>query len=129
MRRILALTYEPKIEGVINGSIRQTIRPITDHLRPWRIGDSIAFHGWSGAPYDSEWSFRTQYNPVTFAEPIRGSAKGLIWRDVLWEWDCQVVEALAISDGIVPATGPELKRVLESYHSDIEGRSFQVIRW
>jgi len=40
----LPLTYEPKIPGVIDGTIQQTIRV----GRKFRVGDLVSFHGWEG---------------------------------------------------------------------------------
>jgi hypothetical protein len=67
---IKALTYKPKIDGVLTGKIRQTIRPITflrvekfnttihNYPKPVLEGDTILFHGWEGKPYRSPWSWR-----------------------------------------------------------------------
>jgi hypothetical protein len=75
---IKALTYAPKIPGVLSGEIRQTIRPTpspinyrrcaTDKeiiamrekvmLAIVREGDYVLFHGWEGKPYRSPWSWR-----------------------------------------------------------------------
>jgi hypothetical protein len=63
----IPLTYAPKIPGVLNGSIWQTIRV----GRKYRVGDLVSFHGWSGQPYRSKWSFRTPYFPLVMARPIR----------------------------------------------------------
>jgi len=40
----LPLTYGPKIAGVLDGTIRQTIRV----GRKFSPGDLVSFHGWSG---------------------------------------------------------------------------------
>jgi hypothetical protein len=49
-----ALTYEPKIQAVIDSRCTQTIRPKWDK----QVGDRIGFHGWEGRPYRSKWSWR-----------------------------------------------------------------------
>lgn len=54
-KRILPLTYPPKVGPVREGKYTQTIRP----GRKFRIGDLVMFHGWEGKPYRSKWSFRT----------------------------------------------------------------------
>ena len=63
---VKSFTYEPKIEGVRRGEIRQTIRP--KGKRPVEVGDRILFHGWTGRPYRSPWSWRL---PVS-----RGTSRG-----------------------------------------------------
>ena len=59
-KHILPLTYKPKIQDVLDGKITQTIRPIS-YTKPKNVGDLVMFHGWSGKPYGSKWSFRTSY--------------------------------------------------------------------
>jgi len=58
-KHILALTYKPKIPGVLTGKITQTIRPLSDKRK--NKNDLIMFHGWSDKPYRSKWSFRTPW--------------------------------------------------------------------
>jgi hypothetical protein len=70
----LPLTYEPKIPGVIDGTIRQTIRV----GRKFRVGDLVSFHGWEGRPYRSKWSFRTPYFTLTMARAIRIVPGGIV---------------------------------------------------
>lgn len=64
MKHILPLTYEPKIQDVIDGKCTQTIRPISS-TKFKEKGDLVMFHGWSGQPYFSKWSFRTPYWEIT----------------------------------------------------------------
>jgi hypothetical protein len=139
---ILAITYQPKIEGVKNGTIRQTIRPLSKV--PRKVGDKLILHGWKGKPYRSPWSWRREekvrdvfemecyadhfvfeggdrlhFNPW---KPIRFKGK-------LDKWSLPL--ALARLDGISPPTGLELKHVLESYHGKFTDKpvQMQVIRW
>jgi hypothetical protein len=87
---IKALTYAPKIPGVLSGKITQTIRPLPvspviynrptleqrekmrrkQKLGTVRPGDSILFHGWEGKPYRSPWSWRlkVQVDAVYFTK-------------------------------------------------------------
>jgi hypothetical protein len=130
LKRVLPLTYAPKIPGVIAGEIRQTIRldSVITEL------DQIAFHGWSGTPYRSPWSFRTPYYTVILAEPVMFFPDYVLWPidvAVKWEWDSQLINDVAQRDGIEPGTGPALKQVLESYHGPIpaRGRCGTIIRW
>lgn len=126
IRKYLPLTYEPKIQGVLNGSIFQSIRIDTI----LEIGDSIAFHGWEGTPYKSPWSFRTPYCEINWAEPIR------IHEDsIYYPWEKLKIPAggpelkyLAALDGIEPATGEELLRILHAFHGSgtLKGK---IIRW
>ena len=48
---ILSMTYGPKIAGVMDGSIRQTIR----HTERIKVGDKLILHTWTGKPYRSPW--------------------------------------------------------------------------
>ncbi len=125
----IPLTYFPKIPGVLDGTIRQTIRI----HRTYEPGDRIAFHGWAGVPYRSPWSFRTEYFVIETAFPIvifewgiMNGVDGMAHERFLWEQ----LDSLAEKDGIVPATGEELGRVLTAYHKIPEcGLLAQVLRW
>ena len=72
---IRPLTYAPKIPGVLDGTIRQTIR-VGQKLA---AGDRILFHGWAGTPYRSKWSFRTPYFTLIAVIPIRIRPDGLLF--------------------------------------------------
>jgi len=131
----VSLTYQPKIRGVMDGTIRQTIRKIGMAGEKWP-GDLISFHGWSGRPYRSPWSWRLPYTPITFAEPIRAFAEGIQWplQDDpdcgIYSWDSLFCRALAQLDGIYPATGQHLKTVLMDLNKiPEEGILMQIIRW
>ena len=127
----LALTYQPKIESVRNGTCVQTIRTI-GKSGPKSVGDLISFHGWAGKPYHSLWSWRTPYWKISSAEKILLSNSG--WgqeiRDAV-PWDHPVTNMIARLDGIVPPTGIELKSVLLAKNGAFppEGVAAQVIRW
>ena len=63
---IMSFTYEPKIEAVKSGECRQTTRIDTNV----KEGDYILFHGWSGRPYRSKWSWRQKVR-VKEVIPVR----------------------------------------------------------
>lgn len=130
----LPLTYEPKIEAVKNGECLQTIRVI-GKAGPKRVGDLISLHGYvngRGTP----WTWRTPYRIITEAIPIEIYDAG-VWIDPIW---CKKSSGtfwwsdlawLAALDGIVPATGEELKRVLAGKNNLVNSRGIeaQIIRW
>jgi len=126
IRKYLPLTYEPKINGVLNGSIFQSIRVDTI----LEIGDLIAFHGWSGKPYKSPWSFRTPYLEINWAEPIRIHKDFIYypWEKKKFKIGDSELNYLAALDGIQPATGEELLRILHEYHGP-ETLKGKIIRW
>lgn len=128
----LPLTYGPKIPGVLSGDIGQTIRV---GWMKYQIGDRIAYHGWSGVPYRSKWSFRTEYFTLHTAIPIWMCRTGFELPAFdcpagFYPWEHPVMDTLARLDGIEPATGVELGNVLNRYHkltdTAIPG---QIIRW
>lgn len=129
----LPLTYEPKVKGVQDGTIRQTIRP------KWKfiVGDQVAFHGWTGKPRRSEWIYLTKsYYTLTDVRNIWIFPEGLGFPALRYDlvevfsWNSPLCDVLARLDGIVPATGEELGNVLKSKNkipeSGIEG---QISRW
>ena len=126
LHKFLPLTYEPKIPGVLDGSITQSIR-IDTRLD---IGDFIAFHGWEGRPYHSSWSFRTPYYKITLAKPIN-IHKDFVYLPLskreLYIGD-PLLDRLAEKDGIEPATGKELIRVLHDMHGP-EILHGKILRW
>jgi len=124
----VSLTYKPKISGVVDGTITQTIRKGCRY----NIGDWISFHGWEGRPYQSKWNNRTPYFKINSVSYVWLRNEGIAPQRVphaiqLWE-DCNII---AERDGIVPPTGAALKSVvlgdkpLRSGHC-IEA---QIIRW
>lgn len=132
----LSVTYDPKITGIIDGTVRQTIRT------GWKfaVGDLVAFHGWSGRPYHSSWGFRTPYLPLTEVLSIEIVPNGFLWMAVdgrvetgqgamYSKWD--ELDRIAMLDGIVPPTGQELKNVLLGTRPLRDGERIeaQIIRW
>jgi len=124
VRRFLPLTYRPKIQAVLDGTITQSIRINTD----LQVGDSIAFHGWSGKPYHSPWSFRTPYMPVRHAERITVRKDSIYFPNEKVAVIAGDLNYLAALDGIEPATGEELIRVLHAMHGGgtLHGK---ILRW
>lgn len=127
MKRWLPLTYGPKIAGVLDGTIRQTIRK---GCRYWE-GDEIAFHGWSGKPYRSPWSFRTGYYPLKEVYEIDIRPDGILIHSmiekyvvVVYPWE--QLDEIAGLDGIDPPTGEALRDVLLGMGCT---GSAQILRW
>jgi len=125
MKKILPLTYEPKIDGVVKGTITQTIR------KGWKYkaGDQIAFHGWEGKPYRTPWNFRTGYYTLKEVIPIMVHVDE-IWflhrEDVTIYREYDALDELARLDGIDPPTGEALRDVLLSM--GCTGNA-QILRW
>lgn len=120
----LSLTYLPKIPGVCDGSIRQTIRA----GRKFGVGDLVSFHGWEGVPYRSKWSFRTPYVPLVAAIPIQVYPGGIEVDEEYLPWAS--LDDLALLDGIDPPTGEALRGVLVTTCKIGEGGiEAQVLRW
>jgi len=130
----LSLTYEPKIDSVIDGTIRQTIRAVGKAGKK-EEDDLISLHGWIGKPYHSSWSFRTKYAKIWMAEDILIIPTGMLHyhndkfqKEV--NWDNYEMAHLAKADGIVPPTGEALRDVLfEKNKIPNEGIWAQIIRW
>lgn len=127
----LPLTYAPKIQGVIDGSIYQTIRAGNGV----HVGDRIRFHGWAGIPYRSGWSFRTKYFKVDNVINCRINFQGIWIGQKLIKWFEGEADVIAALDGIVPPTGEALWQVLQKYRRGRrtplmrEGGEYQIIRW
>ena len=126
----MALTYEPKIVGVLSGDVVQTIRV----GRKFAVGDVVSFHGWEGRPYHSKWSFRTPYVALVDVCDILMSDAGIEFQKsgavelgVLVPWSN--LDELARCDGIVPPTGAALKAVLMSGVKSKKSIEAQIIRW
>jgi len=132
----LPLTYKPKIDGVRNGTIRQTIRMGTKY----HAGDMVMFHGWAGRPYYSSWDFRTEYFELLEIQNCISTDDGIIIRGVdtlqsnpliystglkLWG-DCDQIAEL---DGIDPPTGQALRDALIGRNGNIDGKTAQILRW
>lgn len=127
----LPLTYPPKIPGVCDGTIGQTLRPGMKYI----VGDRISFHGWEGKPYRSKWSFRTPYFTLTEVIPTYLFLDGIALPNLdftrLFEWSHPEIDKIARLDGIDPPTGEALRDLLNTmYKLSAEGGiPFQIIRW
>ena len=120
----LPLTYTPKIPGVLDGTIRQTIRV----GRKFSPGDLVSFHGWSGRPYRCPWSFRTPYAALKAVIPITILTDGIEAPREFRPWS--LLDGIARLDGIEPPTGAELYRVLSGMHKiPDDGIEAQILRW
>ena len=121
-RYVKGFTYTPKIEGVKNGTITQTIRRLTN-IKP---GDTILFHGWKGKPYKSKWDWRLR---VVIISVNKGEMRknGFYSYPKFYDWDGAEIAEIARLDGINPPTGRELKRVLEQFYN--EGAELDIITW
>ena len=124
-RKNVPLAYDPKIRGVLDGTIRQTIRT----GRRYMVGDKISFHGWKGRPYWSEWSFRTPYYELVEVILITLYPGGIEIGGNIKPWS--QLDDLACLDGIDPPTGEALGEVLNAMykiwdHGSIEA---QILRW
>jgi len=121
----LPLTYAPKIAGVCDGTIRQTIRV----GRRYGVGDDVSFHGWSGRPYRSKWSFRTPYYEIIEVIPITLYPGGIEMEGNIKPWS--QLDDLARRDGIEPPTGEALGKVLNDLRRIWDRGSIeaQILRW
>ena len=123
---IRPLTYAPKIRGVLDGTIRQTIRA----GQKLAAGDRVLFHGWEGKPYRSKWSFRTPYYTLITVIPIRIRPAGLLFESSGEFRPWADLDDLAARDGIDPPTGEGLRDVLLGMHAVPEsGVAGQILRW
>jgi len=128
MKHIKAFTYKPKIEFVLNGLCKQTIRPFNQNIK---IGDEILFHGWKRVPYKSEWSWRFEVN-LTNVINIEIRNNGIIfpkWRDLIILWSHELINKLAIDDFISPPTGIGLRDLFNEMYDLREPKYFQILRW
>jgi hypothetical protein len=126
----LPLTYEPKIQPVIDGTIRQTIRS----GNKFSVGDSIRFYTWKGTPYRSKRTTITDYATLTEVLPLRIYHSGIEFPSSLGGEDYamwQDLDKLAARDGIVPPKGFVLRNVLLSKNKIPipYGLEAQIIRW
>ena len=129
MKHIRAFTYKPKIVAVLKGECAQTIRPLGKE--PTFTGDTTTFHGWSGRPYWSPWTWRMEVQIIE-AFNIEVSNLEIIQNGVHWPWNSSFATMLARLDHIVPPTGEQLKKVLFLLNPDCnlgKRATFQVIRW
>jgi hypothetical protein len=133
---VKSFTYEPKIPKVLNGEVKQTIRPLGKH--PMKRGDHILFHGWSGRPYWSEWSWRLNVI-VSYVDQIEVFQDG-IWfpEGLFFKWE--TLNLLAELDGIAKEDGmgygESMGELFNRMHPDLivsdgknHGKRMEIIRW
>ena len=133
----LPITYEPKIQPVIAGTCRQTIRAVKEGSWKKEVGDLIRFYTWAGKPYHSKRTTITEYVPLIEVLSVKIFVAGLefppfssdkfsddnfvVWHDL---------NDLAIRDGIVPPKGVVLRNVILSKNKiPIGGQEAQILRW
>ena len=136
----IPLTYPPKVQAVREGKCTQTIRA----GRKFKVGDLVSFHGWEGRPYRSKWSFRTPYYEIHTVWDIMVWRTGILFPEMKDHFDYSpemfsewsLLDWLAVLDGIVPATGEELGRVIIEMNELVPTENnllgeldMQVIRW
>jgi len=137
-KHYLAIIYQPKIPGIISGDIRCEIR--VGRKDRYHVGDLVQFHGWEGRPYWSPWSWRTKFHKLIGVEEIWILPKKVkIWQEAVPEdgtpeqWigiSWEHLDRLAERDGIVPATGLELRKVLTVTSGlDPRGDCGQILEW
>ena len=130
-RHVMAVTYEPKVKGVLDGTCMQTIRK--RRKKPFAIGDLILLHGWEGRPYWSRWSWRKvvivsevvdiQVYQTYIVKVKRSKANSYCYSQ-------NEIDNLAKEDGIEPPTGEELIKVLSGGKKiPNKGIKMQIIRW
>ena len=124
-KHVKSLTYLPKIEPVRDGRCTQTIR-VGDMVSE---GDEILFHGWTGRPYRSKWSWRKRVRVYEVID-IEISSNGMLIGGILHAWTSWYPRRLAEYDFINPPTGEELRDVLFGLNgAPDEPEKYQVIRW
>ena len=133
-KHVKALTYKPKIDAVLSGDCSQTIRT----GRNVSVGDEILFHGWSGKPYRSTWSWRMRV-VVTECIDIFISESGIdYWANYRYSncrylkcaWGGHACKVFAEKDFIDPPTGEALRDVLFKLNGiPKEPVHAQIIRW
>jgi hypothetical protein len=137
----LPLTYQPKIEPVMKGECRQTIRvrnvnKKTGKMAPAKqVGDPIMFFAWDGRPY---WSMQiplTGYSPLKEVLDITILPCGILSEckelDSYGAWFWDELGWLACLDFISPPSGEALHDVLVGKNGKIpaEGIEAQILRW
>lgn len=130
-RHVMAVTYKPKIKGILDSTCTQTIR--RTRKKPFSVGDNLLLHGWEGRPYQSEWSWRkkviiTEVHDIVIYEDRVNKVypDGTIFCTHWWHR----LNFLASSDGIKPPTGEELKKALtDGKKIPDDGIKMHIIRW
>jgi hypothetical protein len=128
-RHVKAFTATFKIPSVLDGSCTQTIRPYGN--KPVKVGDEILFHGWSGRPYRSPWSWRKRITVTAVTNIIISYHHGIrgLNHQIYSNWGEIATIVLAKLDGFdCPLS---LRDWMEEAHnlSKKGERSFQVISW
>jgi len=113
-----AFTYAPKILRVLAGELTQTIRP--RGRAPVAVGDTILFHGWTGKPYRSPWSWR-RYTTVVAVASIYVTQSGI----VPLPWTHPSIDKLAQLDGF--DNGLQLGAYLSKHYYLETPTPFQII--
>lgn len=120
----LPLTYKPKIAGVRDGTVRQTIRMGSKY----HAGDLIMLHGWEGRPYWSRWNWRTKYYTLKEVLNCKLFFDGMsLTVDSIVKWED--LDDIAFRDSIDPPTGIALRDALIGRNGDINGKTAQILRW
>ena len=130
LKHILPLTYKPKIPDVLGGKCTQTIRPIS-YTKPKNKGDLVMFHGWSGKPYRSKWSFRTPYWEIkcVFDICFIGSViKKADCNDEFVELSINEMDEIAVFDGFKDIQ-EMISQFYKMYGEGLYDMVFTVIRW
>jgi hypothetical protein len=126
-KHVKSITYKPKIEPVMGGRCKQTIR--MKGKKQIRVGDIITFHGWQGRPYRSSWSWR-KIVVVSEVIPAELSEAGMFIDAILHAWTSWYPARLAEYDFIEPPTGEALRDVLFGLNgAPKEPVEYQIIRW
>lgn len=133
----LPITYEPKIQPVIAGTCRQTIRAVKAGSWKKEVGDLIRFYTWAGKPYHSKRTTITEYTLLIEVLSVKIFIAGLEFppfsedeftEDHFKFW--QNLDELALRDGIVPPKGVVLRNVILSKNKiPICGQEAQILRW
>ena len=127
---VRAFTYAPKIEGVKDGTITQTIRP----GMKLRKGDEILFHGWSDKPYRSPWNWRRRVT-VTEVRIILIFSDGFVVENASLIVPWKGLDDIAILDGIEPiddhSPGESMGALFNKMYPRIKDDFFlsQIITW
>ena len=133
MKHVLPLTYQPKVQQVIRGEITRTIRPLKKRII--RPGDEILFHGWSGVPYRSKWSWRLRVT-VEKVEQIKIDVEKGIFRKGEWYgWSSIEAQRVAISDGFRTPGGEYWRATMDFAaliyltYGKVRDMDFVIIDW
>lgn len=134
----MPMTCKDKLERVFSGEIRQTIR----RGQRYQEGDALTIFEWTGTPYRSKWGRRIDEKvKVVFPIMVKDSGVGVFNDGIVKNglvnlsvvpWSSDYINTLAWMDGVKPASGVRLKKVLMEMHPDLDmknGEIFQVVRW